>query len=111
MATMSMRAWSLVEVGQWSQIRILRLEKSMYPRDVFVRYGGLHRTAAEVVLCQNIAMYLISGMESGVRDSTVQYSTVQLSTEQYLECVPSLELGSLLRRHRTPLVYQGACRG
>ena len=39
----------------------------MYPRDVFVRYGGLHRTeAAEVVLCQNIAVCLISVVvESG----------------------------------------------
>ena len=75
MATMSMRAWSLVEVGQWSQIRILRLEKSIYPRDVFVRYGGLHRTAAEVVFlfCVRILpciWYLVW------RWSQRQYSTV-----------------------------------
>ena len=56
----------------------------MYPRDVFVRYGGLHRTeAAEVVLCQNIAVCLISGMESGVGRVLRQQSKTFPNTNQH----------------------------
>ena len=56
----------------------------MYPRDVFVRYGGLHRTeAAEVVLYLNIAVCLISGMESGVGRVLRQQSKTFPNTNQH----------------------------
>ena len=56
----------------------------MYPQDVFVRYGGLHRTeAAEVVLYLNIAVCLISGMESGVGRVLRQQSKTFPNTNQH----------------------------
>ena len=57
----------------------------MYPRDVFVRYGGLHRTeAAEVVLLYlNIAVCLISAMESGVGRVLRQQSKTFPNTNQH----------------------------
>ena len=57
----------------------------MYPRDVFVRYCGLHRTeAAEVVLLYlNIAECLISGMESGVGRVLRQQSKTFPNTNQH----------------------------
>ena len=56
----------------------------MYPRDVFVRYGGLHRTeAAEVVLYLNIAVCLISAMESGVGRVLRQQSKTFPNTNQH----------------------------